>query len=274
MGGVAAAAGQGVDAVFLNPAVLSRLEPESPSELAFGYDALIETAYSGLAAFARPVNRQGAFAVGLLYASQRAQTSYNGVGDMTGSFTPSDAALGGWYAHRLGPVSAAGGVKLIRSALAERSAMSGAVDIGLLASHVVEVGDGPLDLGLAIQHVGPPIKLGAVADPLPARARVGMMWRASPTFDAGFDLVLPVDQDPYMSMGVESRFPASMIGSVKPWTASVRAGFDESRTRGVDGLSGLSAGGGLDFFSARVDYAWIPYGDMGSVNRITLGLRF
>ena len=274
MGGVSAAAGQGADAVFLNPASLSRLEPESPSELAFGYDALLETAYSGSAVYARPLGRNGAFAAGLLYASQGAQTAYNSLGDATGSFTPADAALGVWYAHRFGSVALAGGLKLIRSALAERSAMTGAADFGLLLRNVAEIGDGPLDVGLALQHLGPPLKLGGISDPLPARMRTGVLWRVSPTFDAGFDLVAPVDQDPYMSVGVESRLPASRLGSTKPWTASVRAGFDENRTRGVEGFTGVSAGAGLDFSSLRFDYAWLPFGDLGTVNRITIALRF
>jgi hypothetical protein len=274
MGGVSAAAGSGADAVFLNPATIARLEPEAPSELAVGYDALLESAYSGSVAYARPLSRNGAFAAGLLYASQGAQTAYTAQGDADGAFTPTDLAAGAWYAHRLGILSLAAGLKLIQSTLAERSAMSGAMDIGILARHVTDIGEGPLDLGLALQHLGPPVKLGAVADPLPTRIRVGAQWRVSPTFDAGFDFVCPVDQDPYVSVGMEARVPAAKLGSAKPWTASVRAGFDENRTRGVEGFSGVSAGGGLDFSAMRVDYAWVPFGDLGTVNRITLAFRF
>ena len=124
------------------------------------------------------------------------------------------------------------------------------------------------------RHLGPPIKLGAVADPLPARIRAGALWRVSPTFDAGFDFVCPVDQDPFISVGVEARLPAARVGSTRPWTASVRAGFDENRTRGVEGFSGVSAGGGLDFSTMRFDYAWVPFGDLGTVNRITMAFRF
>ncbi len=274
MGGTSAAAGLGADAVFLNPAAIARFEPESPSELAVGYDALLETAYSGSAAYARPLGRSGAFAAGLLYASQGAQTAYTSQGDAEGAFTPTDVAAGVWYARRLGFLSLAAGLKLIHSTLADRSATTGAADIGVLARHVTDIGEGPLDLGLALQHLGPPIKLGAVADPLPARIRAGALWRVSPTFDAAFDFVCPVDQDPFISVGVEARVPAARIGSTRPWTASIRAGFDENRTRGVEGFSGVSAGGGLDFSAMRLDYAWVPFGDLGTVNRITMAFRF
>lgn len=274
MGGVSAAAGLGADAVFLSPTSISRFEPESPSELAFGYDALIETAYSGSAAYAHPLGRDGALAAGLLYASQDAQTGYNSLGDATGNFTPFDLALGVWYAHRLSSVALAGGVKLIRSTLAERSGTTGAADFGVRAYHVTDMGEGPLDLGLSLQHLGPPLKLGGIADPLPARVRAGGLWHVSPRFDAGLDLVFPVDEDPFVTLGVEARLPAAAVGSAKPWMASVRGGFDQNRTRGVEGFTGLSVGAGFDFSTLRLDYAWIAFGDLGSVNRLTIAFRF
>jgi hypothetical protein len=274
MGSVSAAAGLGAEAVFLNPASLSRLEPESPSEVSLEYDALLESSYAGTAAYARPLGRKGAFAAGLVYASQGAQTAYNAVGDATGRFTPSDLALGGWYSHRLGAVAVAGGLKIIRSALADRSGTTVALDFGLLARHVTEIGEGPLDLGLALQHLGPPLNLGGTADPLPLRLRAGSVWHVSPTFDAALDVNLPVDADPYASLGVETRIPASRVGSSKPWSISVRGGYDQNRARGVEGLTGISTGAGFDFSSLRIDYAWVPFGDLGSVNRITIAFRF
>ncbi len=275
MGGVCAAAGRGAEAVFLNPASLARVEAETPSEVALGYDALLETAYSGSVAYARPLGSDGAFAAGLLYASQGAQTAYSSVGDATGKFTPTDLAFGAWYAHRLkGPVSLAGGVKFIRSALADRSGTTAAVDFGLLAKHVVDLGEGPLDVGFSIVNIGPPLTLGGTADPLPAHVRAGGLWHVSPTVDAGLDINLPVDQDPYVRLGVEARIPAAKAGSAKPWIVSVRGGYDQNRTRGVDGFAGFSAGAGFDFAALRLDYAWVPFGDLGTVNRVTVAFRF
>lgn len=275
MGGVSAAAGAGAEAVFLNPASLSRVAAEAPQEVALGYDALLESAYSGSVAYARPAGRDGAFAAGLIYASQGSQTAYNAVGDATGKFTPTDLALGAWYGRRLlGPLSLAGGLKIIRSALDDRSGTTAALDFGLLANHVAEIGEGPLDLGFSLQNIGPPLKMGSASDPLPARVRAGGLWRVSPAFDAGLDVNLPVDQDPYVSLGVEGRLPASRVGSTKPWVISVRGGYDQNRTRGVDGFTGFSAGAGFDFSALRLDYAWIPFGDLGSVNRITIAFRF
>ncbi len=275
MGGVSAAAGLGAEASFLNPAALSRLEAESPSEVAVEYGALLESAYSGSAAYARPLGRDAAFGAGLVYASQGAQTAYNGVGDSTGKFTPTDLAIGAWYSRRLlGPVSLGGGLKIIRSSLDDRSGTTFAADFGVLAKHVFDLGDNPVDLGGSITNAGPPINLGGTADPLPLRMRAGGVWHVSPQVDAGLDVNLPVDADPYASLGIEARLPASSVGSKKPWAVSLRGGYDQSRTRGLEGLTGISLGAGFDFSKMRFDYAWIPFGDLGSVNRITLAFRF
>ena len=274
MGGAVAAGAQGAEALFQNPAALARLQPESPSEVALGYDALIETAYQGAAAYARPLGRDGALGAGLVYASQSAQTTYTNVGDASGNFTPLDVAAGAGYARRIGPVALGAGLKMIRSSLADQSGTSAAVDLGVLAKHVADVGEGPIDVGGSATNLGPPLKLGATASPLPLNVRAGALWHVSPNFDAALDIVCPVDQDPYAAFGAEARFPAAMVGSARPWVASVRAGYNQNAGRTVDGFAGVSFGGGLDFAALRVDYAWIALGALGNANRITLAFRF
>lgn len=273
MGGAGVAAAEGAEAQLVNPALLELFDPVAPSEVALGYDALIESAYAGSAAWAKSLGA-GAVGANLLYASQGAQTSYDAFGNPTGSFKPNDLSLGGAYAHRLGRASLGAGLKAIRSSLADRSATTMAADLGIVARHVTDLGQGALDLGASITNLGPPLKLGSIADPLPMRARFGASWRNTPRFRAAFDVVMPVDQDPYLSIGFEGRIPAAAAGSKKPWALSLRGGVDQSRSRGVDGFAGFSLGGGVDLSAMRVDYAWLAGGDLGSVSRLTLAVRF
>jgi hypothetical protein len=82
------------------------------------------------------------------------------------------------------------------------------------------------------------------------------------------DLNLPVDGDPYVSYGLEA------ILRQKFWTGALRVGFNQSRGRGIDGISGLTAGAGFDLDTFRFDYAWIPFGDLGMTNKVSLAFRF
>lgn len=274
MGGVSVAAAKGAEAQFHNPALLARFEPESRREAALDYSRLLESAYAGSAGWATPLGRAGALGVGLVYAGQGAQTTYDAQGNSAGTFKSGDLALGASYAHRAGRMWFGGGLKILRQTLDDRSAAGAAVDLGLAAPSASHLGDGPLDLGLSLVNLGPPVKLGPTADPLPARVRAGANWRVNPVFDAALDLVLPADQAPFVCIGFEGRLPAAKMGSSKDWSAAMRVGYDQSHGRDVDGIGGVTAGFGVDFSSLRVDYAWTPYGDLGVANRITFALRF
>lgn len=274
MGSSAVASARGSEAIFHNPALLARFAPESRREVALDYGRLLESASHGSAAYGQPLGRDGALGAGVIYAGQSAQTSYDAQGNAGGTFRSGDLAGGAAYAHRFGKVFLGAGLKVLRSTLDDRSAAGAALDLGLMAPHASELGDGPLDLGVAINHLGPPLKLGPTADPLPLRVRLGGNWRASPIFDAAWDVVLPADQAPYLCVGFEARLPASALGSERDWSAAARVGYDQSHGRDVDGIGGVTAGFGVDLSGLRVDYAWLPYGDLGTSNRVTLAFRF
>lgn len=268
LGGAGAALVDGADSLFWNPAGLGRFDAETPSDLSLSYSNLLEGAYTGGVAYAKPRVGPGSLAVGLVYFSQASLTGYTSVGDPNGNFTPNDLALSAAYGLTMGRVRAGAALKLIRSVIADQSATGAAVDLGIQAERVADLGDGALDLGAALSNLGPPMKLGTAASALPFSMRGGGVWHASPNFNAVLDVVLPVDQDPYLSVGGEAYLKQ------KGWTGFVRLGFNQARSRGIDGLTGLTGGAGLDLQAFRLDYAWTPYGDLGMINRVTLAFRF
>lgn len=270
LGGAASANARGSDALFSNPAGLASLVPESPSELSLTYDNLLETSYLGTAAWGRPLGTDGALGADAAYFSQGAMTSYNGLGDNTGSFRPYDLAVSLGYAHRFQSLALGGKFKLIRSSLDDVSGVSAAVDFGAQVKSLFLLGDRPVDAGAHLSNLGPPIKLGSVAAPLPFAMAGGLLWHMSKAVGANLEVHLPADQDPYVSLGVEAtyRFDAEKRA------ASLRLGYDQSHGRELSGAAGMTAGGGLDLGSFRLDYAWVPYGDLGMQNRITLAFCF
>ena len=43
---------------------------------------------------------------------------------------------------------------------------------------------------------------------------------------------------------------------------------------GPDGLTGVSVGTGLTFGRASIDFAWVPFGELGNTYRYALHLKF
>lgn len=255
--------------MFWNPAGLARLEPESPADLSLGYGHLLEGTYAGSAAFAKPVGKYGTFAAGLVYFAQSPQTGYTAQGDVDGSFSPSDMAFSLGWGRRVGRPLVGGSLRIVRSTLAEQSGTTAAFDFGAQFERAGQIGEGVLDAGVWFSNLGAPLKLGSTSAPLPFKLQGGGLWHASPVVNFGLDVHMPVDDDPYVSMGIEG------VYRQPGWKGALRAGFDQSHTRGVDGgMAGVTAGAGLDLKSLRVDYAWAPFGDLGMTNRVSLAFRF
>lgn len=270
MGPTSAAFAEGAESIFWNPAGLARLDAYSPSEASVGYNRLLETEYLGSAAYALPTQR-GVFGFGLLYNSQSAQTAYDAVGSNIGSFRPYDVAVSGGYAGKLGIFMLGADVKLIRSVLEETSALALAMDAGAQALHVMDVGEGAMDAGLSLSNLGTSLKLGSFDAPLPFALRGGVLWHMAPQFNSALDVNLPIDDAPYVTAGVEGWIKLS---AQRHWRGLMRVGYSQRNARGVDGFVGATMGGGLDLEPMRIDYAFTPYGDLGSTNRFTLGYKF
>ncbi len=268
MGGVAAASVEGADALFWNPAGLARLQPEDPSEIDMGYDSLLQTTYEGSASYALPLSNGGVLGAGLLYFSQAPQTAYDNTGNSVGNFTPYDMAMNISYAQHWKSLLIGGGLNIIRSQIDNAQAATAALNLGVQALHITDVGNRPVDLGASITNLGPPIQVGNVASPLPTEIRGGFIWHLSDILNAGMDVVADSNQAPYLSVGLESVFKSDDI------SGALRLGYNQSYARGINGLSGIAGGGGLDIGKFRIDYAWVPFGLLGVTNRLDITLRF
>ncbi|MBI5242106.1 MAG: PorV/PorQ family protein [Elusimicrobia bacterium] len=273
-GGSYAAAADNAEAMFWNPAGLSRLEGAGRPEAAVGYLSLLETMYSGSLAYAHPLaNQRGVVGASFLYFSQSPMQGYDPRGDPTSRFTPNDLAHSVGYGTLLGPVRLGGAVKFIRSAIDDACGSTFALDFGIQADRVTDIGGGPLDLGLSVQNFGPPIKLGSMSDPLPFKMAIGGLWRiveVKRTKLSGLvDAHMPVDADPYFSLGAE--FIQSFD---EGFSVQVRSGYNMRNARGLDELAGVAAGLGMDLRRVRLDYAWVPFGELGTTHRVALGYRF
>jgi len=123
-------------------------------------------------------------------------------------------------------------------------------------------------LGLAVQNVGTESKFNTEGDPLPRTVRLGA---SKPFLNQKLliasDLLFPRDHDIGLALGGEYRHALS-----RDLALIARSGYRTDAD--ADGLSGISAGGGFQFGRATVDFAWVPFGDLGNAYRFGLHLKF
>ncbi|MBI4056300.1 MAG: PorV/PorQ family protein [Elusimicrobia bacterium] len=259
----------GIGSLFWNPAGLGTLSESGNSELEFDYNRLLETAYSSSLSYGRPL-QSGVLGLGWIYSSQGSIDSFNTLGDSIGKFTPYDMALSLGFARRSDGFSFGATLKGIVSQISAETGSSLALDVGVIRLQAVEFGSKSVDAGIFIQNLGPPLKLGSIADPLPSKLQAGILWHPDPLVSVAMDVHAPVDRSPFASFGIEFRSPwGSRLGD-----GSLRVGYSLRNSSQIDGLSGMTAGLGLSLMPFRVDYAWVPFGDLGQTHRISMTFAF
>jgi len=154
-------------------------------------------------------------------------------------------------------------IKYFQETLDESKAAGMAVDCGALYTF-----DRPrVSLGLAVQNLGPDISFDSIKEPLPLTVRLGASHSFALVpdryqFTYTIDLVKPRFDSVFGSAGAE-------IELYKLF--AVRGGYTGEGYRPGDGLT-MGAGFHLNE-RWRLDYAWTPYGDLGSFHWLALFLE-
>jgi len=87
--------------------------------------------------------------------------------------------------------------------------------------------------------------------------------KAPGTLIAAMDLDFPADSSPGIRMGLEYQFGSGI---------AVRGGYRTGT--GLDFSDGFSGGMGYTTDTYQVDYALVPYGDIGNTHRVSFTIRF
>ncbi|MBI5243123.1 MAG: PorV/PorQ family protein [Elusimicrobia bacterium] len=125
-----------------------------------------------------------------------------------------------------------------------------------------------LSFGGGIRNLGTEVKFGNEADPLPLVIYGGGGYKLSEEWLLAADLRLPRDQRIGLSLGAEHRRKIA-----EDLRAAVRGGYDFSKTD-AEGVTGIAFGAGISYRRLEFDFAWAPYGDLGSTFRYSLLVRF
>ncbi|MBI4368609.1 MAG: PorV/PorQ family protein [Elusimicrobia bacterium] len=263
LGGSYSAAGRDWSALFYNPALLARLPAIT---LGGTYGVLPgEISYSH-GSWASPLG-PGSLGINYSIVSYGSVQGYDESGFATTAFSPQDRALAaGWAASWPGLnniLSLGLSVKYLQLKITQQTT-------ALAADAGAHLSIGSWSAAIVAQHMGTQVKYVQESFPLPLTLRTGVSLAFKKPSLAAIEMAFPMDQAPYAALGYEQRFWIS-----PRWQAAARLGLSsEGYPQSRQGLALLKTGAGLILGALQVDYAYIPFGDLGLSHRMSVGYRF
>jgi hypothetical protein len=251
-----------VNAVYYNPAGLGFMDRPEFTAMHTQYFQGLDYDYG---AFAQPL-KMGTLAISAATLKTDAITRRGADESALGTFENQDAAYALSYGRKFGD-TLAGGVtaRWVRESIDSTSAQTWSTDWGI---HKRFEGR-PFTLGLAVRHLGKKITFNEEGDPLPLTIDGG----------AGMDLLqnrlkLGLDVRHVRDTGLKYGLGAEWHQSLRDkYRYAVRAGYNSANTD-AGGATGISLGAGVGFRALDLDFAWIPFGNLGNTFRYAAHLKF
>lgn len=260
MGGAFAGVADDSTAMYWNPAGLDRI-PDG--NLSLMHAALFEDISYDWFSYAQAVLGVGTIGIGAQYMSYGSIKKLDSTGLETGSMNPTDSALMIAYANKFFGVHAGISVKYISSTI-DSSASAYAFDAGVMKGFMQD----RLMFGAVVQNVGTGLKYVNDEAPLPMNIKIGGAYNLSENWLVALDINSPVDNEAAFAGG--SEYVQSLN---KDLSVALRAGYN-TRNKDTGGLNGVTVGAGIDYAGYTIDYAFVPYGNLGDTQRIALTIKF
>jgi len=290
-------------AIYWNPSGLSSLKTK---EFIVSHNIWFQNIQHSYAAFVIPLDGNtfpqpfGKNTIGF-------SVTYLGSGDIErrtsntsepeGNFDASDMAVSIAFSRNVArisghPLSFGSSLKFIRQKIDSYSADAVAADFGLM--YPFSVGSLPFKAGAVVQNFGTPVKFINESYPLPLTFNAGISFLplASHHLPLGisFDMSFPNDNAASWRLGTE--YVASQLISLRLGYSSRNDNIKNILSGSSFGKSdsnfsiftGFMAGFGVNIPLSRgskkltdrinLDYAFVPYGELGETHRISLGIKW
>lgn len=264
MGGTYAAHGSDVFTLWGQPAALTW----APDAWQVGFQHTewfqgVEQEYIGVSTGISDRSRAGLVVntVGVDGLTRAQENAAGGLVSVGGEFDARDWAVSGHYGWMVNEDIGVGvAARWIRSTLDDVSADAFAADLGVrMRVRSVE----GLTVGASVTNLGTGMKFLNTRDDLPWAVRAGAAMRLRGlNLLLATDIVKYADRDVDGGVGVEWR-PVDLL--------RLRAGY---RSAGRDVGQGLTAGFGVNLLGFELDYAYVPFGDLGDAHRVSAGYVF
>ena len=253
-----------------NPAGLINIKKNS---MVFMHATYLAGTYADFFAYAETAGEVGSWGVSFKYMNYGKISQTDSSGFELGSFSPTDMAVNvGFACYVTGfnkdpeerfVLGATG--KFVRSKIISADNTVSA-DIGLNFPYMF---DNRFLMTMSAQNIMGTLRYDKEEAPLPLILRLGTLTKLGDHFNLTADIVAARDNIPFLAMGGEAR-----VRVYSEMDVFLRAGFNTRAVSDLSGARNMAVGGGLRYGSYNIDYAFSPFGDLGTVHRISAALVF
>ena len=260
MGESYVASADDVYATYWNPAGLSKIDKV---QIGLMHNEWFEDVRYEYIGYVQPASSLGTLAGSVSYISMGELDRTDETGIEKGKFRPYDILVALSYGTKLSSsISVGVNAKFLQEKIDEQKAEAFAVDLGGMYS----MKNGFI-IGANVQHIGTKMKFVEESFGLPLNVNVGAAYKLlDNTLTFAVDANIPTDNDVNVGFGADYRIMGMF---------DLRVGY--RYTAGGNDLgtaSGLRAGLGFGIGSYKLDYAFVPYGELGQSHRISLVASF
>ena len=259
MGNAVTSIANGTDSIYSNPANLNYLEK---IELSFSHTMWFEDVNYEWFAIAIPTQKAGVFGIGLQYVSYGSLNKFDNTNTFDGSFSPLDIAGYLSYANFYERLNFGFNIKYIYSKI-EESASTFALDIGT----TYDLGNDRTYIGATISNLGKDMKFNYKTESLPFLFKLGISHYLLEQLLVALDLNFPNDNEFYVNVGTQY-----CIEVANDINFTFMAGY-EGRNKDIEGFNWINLGFGIKYLDYSLNYAFVPYGDIGMTHRISLSIK-
>jgi hypothetical protein len=303
LGGAYTAMADDASAIYWNPAALSYVKTK---DVSMSHNLWLQDIQHSYIAAALPISRKFPDTQNMAFGMAFTYLSVGGIErrsanttDSEGTFGAADSSLALGASYRAfslkgSPVFAGVSLLFIRQSIDSYSASGMAATFSLdCKASVLSV---PVRAAMAVRNLGPAITFVNESAPLPLVSELGLSLQPLETrnvpLTVACGLAFPNDSTMNWSLGAEY-----VLGKIIAFRAGYARSDDATRNALSGGsagfinssqlaqATGFSAGFGISlpmdkyfhgnaFDTLSVDYAFVPFGDLGNAHRISLGLRW
>jgi len=260
MGESYVASADDVYATYWNPAGLSKVDRIQIGLMHNEWFEDIRYEYIG---YVQPTSNLGTLAGSVSYVSMGVLDKTDETGIDKGTFRPYDILATLSYGTKLNDsISIGVNTKFLQEKIDEQKAQAFAVDLG--GMYTTKSG---LIIGVNVQNFGTKMKFVEESFKLPLNFNVGAAYKLlDNALTFAVDANIPSDNDVNVGMGADYR----VMGMF-----DLRVGYRYTAGGNDLGIaSGLRAGVGFGIGKYRLDYAFVPYGELGQTHRVSLLASF